>query len=55
VEIVEVISRKRLRMRTQCFNQDKVLVIDGEAIMVPPRQGEEAVRTTKSKGEGGTE
>lgn len=39
VEIVEVISEKRLRMRTQCFNQDKVLVIDGEAVIVPPRPG----------------
>jgi 3-hydroxybutyryl-CoA dehydratase len=37
VEIVEVVSEKRLRMRTQCFNQDKVLVIDGEAVIVPPR------------------
>jgi 3-hydroxybutyryl-CoA dehydratase len=55
VEIVEVVSEKRLRFRTQCFNQDKVLVIDGEAIMVPPRQGREAARTTKSKGEGGTQ
>jgi 3-hydroxybutyryl-CoA dehydratase len=55
VEIIEVISEKRLRFRTRCFNQDKVLVIDGEAIIVPPRRGREAVRTTKSKGEGGTE
>ncbi len=55
VEIVEVISEKRLRLRTQCFNQDKVLVIDGEAIMVPPRPGREAARTTISKGEGGRE
>jgi len=53
VEIVEVISEKRLRMKTQCFNQEKVLVIDGEAIIVPPRPGREAVRTNKSKG--GTE
>jgi len=42
-------------MKTSCFNQDKVLVIDGEAIIVPPRQGGEADRTTKTKGEGGTE
>ena len=55
VEIIEVISEKRLRFRTQCFNQDKVLVIDGEAVIVPPRQGRESVHTTKSKGEGGTE
>ena len=55
VEIVEVISEKRLRMKTRCFNQDNVLVIEGEAIIVPPRQGREAVRTTNSKEEGGTE
>jgi len=52
VEIVEVISQKRLRMKTSCFNQDKVLVIDGEAIIVPPRQRGEAARTTKSDTEG---
>ena len=39
VEIVEVVSERRLRMRTRCFNQDKVLVIDGEAMIVPPRTG----------------
>jgi len=44
VEIVEVVSEKRLRMRTQCFNQDKVLVIDGEAMIVPPRPGTGPVR-----------
>jgi 3-hydroxybutyryl-CoA dehydratase len=36
VEIVEVISQRRLRLRTRCFNQDGVLVIDGEAVIVPP-------------------
>ena len=55
VEIVEVISEKRLRMKTHCSNQDGVLVITGEAIIVPPRQGGEAARTTNSQGEGGTE
>lgn len=53
VEIVEVVSEKRLRFRTRCFNQDKVLVIDGEAVIVPPRQGGEPVRTHTTKGEGG--
>ena len=52
VEIVEVFSEKRLRMKTQCFNQDEVLVIDAEAIIVPPRLRGEAVRTTKSNAEG---
>lgn len=36
-EIVEVISEKRLRLRTQCVNQRKEVVLDGEAIIVPPR------------------
>ena len=40
VEIVEVVSERRLRMRTQCFNQDKVMVIDGEAMILPPRAGQ---------------
>ena len=38
-EIVEVISEKRLRLRTRCFNQRKETVLDGEAIIVPPRPG----------------
>jgi 3-hydroxybutyryl-CoA dehydratase len=38
VEIVEVVSRNRLRMQTRCFNQDKTLVIDGEAVVAPPRR-----------------
>ncbi len=37
VEVVEVISEKRLRLRTQCFNQRKELVIDGEAVIATPR------------------
>lgn len=36
-EIVEVVSEKRLRFRTQCFNQRKEMVLDGEAVIVPPR------------------
>jgi len=44
VEIVEVVSERRLRMRTRCFNQDKVMVIDGEAMIVPPRPGSGPVR-----------
>lgn len=38
-EIAEVISEKRLRLRTQCFNQKMEMVLDGEAIIVPPRPG----------------
>ncbi|HBO68798.1 MAG TPA: enoyl-CoA hydratase [Deltaproteobacteria bacterium] len=36
-EIVEVISEKRLRLRTQCINQRNEVVLEGEAIIVPPR------------------
>jgi 3-hydroxybutyryl-CoA dehydratase len=53
-EIVEVISEKRLRLRTRCFNQDGVLVIDGEAVVVPPRKGrEDAANVTDTQREGG--
>ena len=36
-EIVEVIREKRLRLRTECINQRKEVVLEGEAIIVPPR------------------
>lgn len=36
VEILEVISERRLRMRTQCFNQRSEVILDGEALVVPP-------------------
>lgn len=37
VEVTEVISEKRLRFKTECFNQRSEVVLDGEAIIVPPR------------------
>ena len=36
-EVAEVISEKRLRLKTECINQRSETVIDGEAIIVPPR------------------
>jgi 3-hydroxybutyryl-CoA dehydratase len=36
VEIVEVVSERRLRFKTQCFNQRSELVLEGEALIVPP-------------------
>ncbi len=36
-EIVEVISGKRLKLRTLCINQRKEVVLEGEAVIVPPR------------------
>ena len=38
-EIIEVISEKRLRLRTQCINQRQEVVLEGEAVVVPPRPG----------------
>jgi 3-hydroxybutyryl-CoA dehydratase len=37
VEVAEVISEKRLRLKTECLNQRSETVLDGEAIIVPPR------------------
>lgn len=37
VEVAEVISEKRLRLKTECINQRSETVLDGEAIIVPPR------------------
>ncbi len=42
VEVVEVISPKRLRLRTRCMNQKNEVVIDGEAVIVPPRPTRQA-------------
>src|SRR5512144_2140908 len=33
VEVVEVVSEKRLRLRTQCVNQRREIVIDGGAVV----------------------
>jgi 3-hydroxybutyryl-CoA dehydratase len=36
-EVVEVISGKRLKLRTQCINQREEVVLEGEAVVIPPR------------------
>ena len=36
IEVMEVISPRRLRLRTQCMNQRSEVVLEGEAIVVPP-------------------
>ncbi len=38
-EIVEVISERRLRLRTTCINQRGDVVLDGEAVVIAPRPG----------------
>ncbi len=38
VEIIEIIAEKnRVRLKTTCINQDRTLVLDGEAIASPPK------------------
>lgn len=39
VEVVEVDNeKKRVRMRTTCVNQNTETVLDGEAVVSPPRR-----------------
>jgi 3-hydroxybutyryl-CoA dehydratase len=38
VEVVEaIVEKNRLRLKTTCTNQDGVLVLDGEALVSPPK------------------
>jgi 3-hydroxybutyryl-CoA dehydratase len=38
VEVIEKIEeKKRVRLKTSCANQDGVAVLDGEALVSPPR------------------
>ena len=38
-EIVEVLTEKnRIRLKTTCVNQDGILLVDGEAIVSPPKR-----------------
>ena len=38
-EVVELIQeKKRVRLRTTCVNQEGVTVLDGEALVSPPRE-----------------
>ena len=38
VEVVELMPKGRVRLSTRCYNQKKELIIDGEAIVIPPRE-----------------
>lgn len=51
VEIVEVISDRRLRFRTQCLNQQSEVVLEGEAIVAPPWQKTSKGTVNKSRKE----
>ena len=38
VEVAEIIAdKKRVRLKTYCINQEKTIVVDGEAMVSPPR------------------
>ncbi len=37
VEVVEIIDDKKVRLKTVCQNQDGATVLDGEALVSPPR------------------
>ena len=37
VEIMEKVDKKKVRLKTTCLNQDAVIVLEGEALVSPPR------------------
>jgi len=37
VEVVEKIDKKKVRLKTICINQNEVIVLEGEAMVSPPR------------------
>ncbi len=38
VEVLEIMKeKKRVRLKTTCTNQDGIVVLDGEAVVSPPR------------------
>ncbi len=41
VEVAEIVNGKRLRLRTTCANQRGETVLEGEAMVLPPKEGSE--------------
>ncbi len=37
VEVVEVVDNKRLKLKTTCVDQTGTLVLEGEALVLPPK------------------
>ena len=37
VEVVEKMTKKKVRLKTTCMNQNAVVVLEGEAVVSPPR------------------
>ena len=41
VKVIEIIhGTNRVRLETKCFNQEGLLVLDGEAVVIPPKSRE---------------
>ncbi|MBI5544319.1 MAG: enoyl-CoA hydratase, partial [Deltaproteobacteria bacterium] len=38
VEVLEIVENKRIRLKTTATNQDGVVVTEGEALVMPPRE-----------------
>lgn len=38
IEVMELMPRGRVKLRTTCWNQHGDMIIDGEAITIPPRE-----------------
>ena len=40
VEVIEILTeKKRVRLKSTCANQEGTIVLDGEALISPPRKG----------------
>ena len=39
VEIIELLEKRRIRLRTKCVNQQGVTVLEGEALVSVPKKG----------------
>jgi 3-hydroxybutyryl-CoA dehydratase len=37
VEVVEKLGKNRLKLRTTCTNQDGMMLVDGQALVMPPK------------------
>jgi 3-hydroxybutyryl-CoA dehydratase len=37
VEVLEIMEKNRIRLKTFCVNQDGTIVLDGEALVSPPK------------------
>jgi len=38
VEVIDLLEKHRVRLKTQCVKQDGVLVLDGEALVIAPTE-----------------